>query len=205
MIGCDFISAGLLSLHVHHRYKIFLPPIVCLFVAPSASENSCWWCRVVHCCCRYGREEGEVGRERGSGGRRRRRRRCGGSGDDDVVGRCDQLHDVVRHVTGRWCRVQHQRCLHLRLRRSVCLFNIVHLIDLQPVGLQGGPKKRGHKLMAIILSNLDGYEKFTGRFLGRFAINWLLKIPPLIAYVATLLCETLMSENKRLTINYEVM
>ena len=50
------------------------------------------------------------------------------------------LYDIVRPVTGRWCRVQHQRCLHLRLRRSVCLFNTVHLTDVRPVGLQGGPK-----------------------------------------------------------------
>ena len=27
---------------------------------------------------------------------------------------------------------------------------------------------------------------FTGRFTGKFALNWLLKIPPLFAYVATL-------------------
>ena len=32
---------------------------------------------------------------------------------------------------------------------------------------------------------------FTGRFLGKFVIKWILKIPPHIAYVATLACETL--------------
>jgi len=46
---------------------------------------------------------------------------------------------------------------------------------------------------------------FTGRFPGKFAVNVLLKIQPHLAYVATLPCETLMSENKRLTINYKVV
>ena len=46
---------------------------------------------------------------------------------------------------------------------------------------------------------------FTERFLGKFALKWLLKIPPPLAYVATLLCKTLISENKRLTINYKVV
>jgi len=32
---------------------------------------------------------------------------------------------------------------------------------------------------------------FTGRFLGKFAVKWILKVPPLLAYVATLPCETL--------------
>ena len=45
---------------------------------------------------------------------------------------------------------------------------------------------------------------FTGRFIGKFAVNWLFKIPPLLAYVATLSCETLMSENKQLMVNLQV-
>jgi len=61
----------------------------------------------------------------------------------------------------------------------------------------GWVKKVRHKLMAMILSNLDRFsKKFTGRFLGKFSVNWLLKIPPLLAFVATLPCETLMLENK---------
>ena len=32
---------------------------------------------------------------------------------------------------------------------------------------------------------------FTGRFLGKFAVNCILKIPPHLAYVATLSCQTL--------------
>jgi len=47
------------------------------------------------------------------------------------------------------------------------------------MNIQGGPKKRGHK-------------NTTGRFLGKFSVKWLLKIPPHFAYVATLPCETLM-------------
>jgi len=57
--------------------------------------------------------------------------------------------------------------------------------------LQGGPKKRGYELMTIILSNLNRFKKFTGRFLGKFAVKWILKIPPHLAYVPTLHCETL--------------
>jgi len=59
--------------------------------------------------------------------------------------------------------------------------------------LQGGPKKRDHRLMNIIPSNLNRFRKnSTGRLLGKFVVKWILKIPPHRAYVATLLCETLM-------------
>ena len=33
---------------------------------------------------------------------------------------------------------------------------------------------------------------FTGRFFDKFVVKWILKIPPHLAYVATLPCETLM-------------
>jgi len=60
--------------------------------------------------------------------------------------------------------------------------------------IQGGLKKWGHRLMTIILSNLDHFKNFfTGRFLGKFAVKWILKIPPHLADVATLPSETLMS------------
>jgi len=39
---------------------------------------------------------------------------------------------------------------------------------------------------------------FTERFHGKFAVKSLLTIPPLLAYFATLPCETLMSENKQI-------
>jgi len=48
--------------------------------------------------------------------------------------------------------------------------------------------------MTIILSNLNVFTIFyTERFLSKFAVKCLLKIPPHLAYVATLPCETLMS------------
>ena len=49
--------------------------------------------------------------------------------------------------------------------------------------VQGGPKKRGHRLMTIILSSLNRFENvFTVRFLRKFAVKWTLNIPPHLAY-----------------------
>ena len=63
----------------------------------------------------------------------------------------------------------------------------------------GWPKKRGHRLMTVILSNFNQCKKFTGRFLGKIAVKWILKIPPHLAYVATLpCCETLISTKQAL-------
>jgi len=51
--------------------------------------------------------------------------------------------------------------------------------------------------MAIILSNLNRSSNyFTRRPLGKFAVKWVLEMSPNLAYVATLPCETLTSENK---------
>jgi len=48
--------------------------------------------------------------------------------------------------------------------------------------------------MTIILSNLNRFKNhFTESFFGKFVVNWMLKIPPYLAYVATLPCETLKS------------
>ena len=56
------------------------------------------------------------------------------------------------------------------------------------------------------MSNFNRFSKFfSGRFLDKFALKWFNKIAALPAYVATLPCETLLSRNKRLTINYEVL
>jgi len=63
----------------------------------------------------------------------------------------------------------------------------------------GWAKKRGHRLMTIILANLNRFKQevfFSGKFLGKFAVKRILKIPPHLAYVATLPCETLMSAKK---------
>ena len=55
----------------------------------------------------------------------------------------------------------------------------------------GWAKKRGHRLMTTSLSNLNQFTIFfTGKFLSKFAVKWILHIPPHLAYVATLPCET---------------
>ena len=72
--------------------------------------------------------------------------------------------------------------------------------------IQGGPKEvalQTHYKFCQILTDFQFF--FTERFLRKFAANSLLKIPTHLANVATLPCETLMSENKRLTINYKVV
>jgi len=51
-------------------------------------------------------------------------------------------------------------------------------------------QKAGHRLITIILSNLNQFKKCTVRFVSEFAVKWTLKIPPHLAYVATLPCET---------------
>jgi len=49
--------------------------------------------------------------------------------------------------------------------------------------------------MTTILSNLNRYKKnyFTERFLHKYAVKWISKIPLHHAYVARLPCQTLMS------------
>jgi len=55
-------------------------------------------------------------------------------------------------------------------------------------------QKRSHRLMTIIPSVLNRFKNFfNGRFFGKFAVKLISKIPPHLAYVATLPCETLMS------------
>ena len=59
----------------------------------------------------------------------------------------------------------------------------------------GWAKKRGHRLITIILSNLNRFTKlfFTEKFLGEFSVKCILNIPPHLACVATLPCDTLIS------------
>ena len=53
----------------------------------------------------------------------------------------------------------------------------------------GWAKKRGNRLVTIILSNLNRFKNFfTGRFSGKFADKCLFQIPTHLAYVATLPC-----------------
>jgi len=53
-----------------------------------------------------------------------------------------------------------------------------------------------HENNCQILTDFKNF--FTVRFLGKFAVKWILKISPHLAYVATLPCETLMSAKQAL-------
>ena len=64
--------------------------------------------------------------------------------------------------------------------------------------VQSWPKKRSHRLMTIFLSYLNRSKKNNGKFLGKFAVKWIITIPPHLACVATLPCETLMSAKEAL-------
>jgi len=80
----------------------------------------------------------------------------------------------------------------------VCLISLslvlVQIKHIQRNYVQGGTKKRVHRLVVIILPNLYRFKKkFTKRFPGKFAVKLVLKLPSYLAYVATLPCETLMS------------
>jgi len=60
--------------------------------------------------------------------------------------------------------------------------------------LQGGPKNGATDLWAKLCQFLtDSRNFFTERFLGKFAVKRMSKIPQYRAYVATLPCKTLMS------------
>jgi len=67
-----------------------------------------------------------------------------------------------------------------------CEFSSIRCIEKRYT--HGGRKKRGHRFMTIILSVLKRFKKFffTGRFLGTFAIKRVSKLPPHLAYIATL-------------------
>ena len=78
------------------------------------------------------------------------------------------------------CKVSRSSCLYGCM--TVCIYSALH-------------KKRGSKLTAIILSNLNWFSFFfTGRLCSKLAINWLLKMSLHLAYVATLPCESKMPE-----------
>jgi len=69
----------------------------------------------------------------------------------------------------------------------------------------GGPKKWGHGLGTIIPSYLNLFKKISKPVKkfhlinGKFVVKRILKIPPHLAYIAALPCETLMSAKQ--TIN----
>jgi len=47
------------------------------------------------------------------------------------------------------------------------------------------------RLTATILSNLNRFLKIAGRFFGKFVVKRIFKMPPHLAYVATLPCDYL--------------
>ena len=81
---------------------------------------------------------------------------------------------------------------------TFCLTEITDLMIDKKKYLESGPKKRGHRLITIILSNLNKFTNFffTGRFLSKFSVKWILNIPSHLACVATLPRETWMSEKQ---------
>jgi len=86
--------------------------------------------------------------------------------------------------------------------QSLCFKKITTKNILMFCNFMSGIFMWGHKITAIILSNINRFSTFmTRRFLDNFAVKSLLKIPPHLVYVATLPCETLAPENKGLTIN----
>ena len=72
----------------------------------------------------------------------------------------------------------------------LCMTAVTILVTLaqRRVYVQGGPKKLGHGIMTIILSNHNRLKKFTGKFLGKFVVKWILILPLHLEYVATLPC-----------------
>jgi len=103
------------------------------------------------------------------------------------------LLSAVQTITQNWnSKLQHHYC--------VCVIVLAtfasHKFGTIRVGNTGWAKKWDHRLMATTLwKNLNLYLKknFTERFLGKFVVKWLLKIPPHLAYVATLPCDTSMA------------
>ena len=59
-------------------------------------------------------------------------------------------------------------------------------------------KKVGHRHVTIILSNFNRLKKITATFTSKFAVKWIVKVPPHLACVATLPCQTLMSAKQAL-------
>ena len=69
-------------------------------------------------------------------------------------------------------------------------FNVRSKADISQLNLthEGGTKKRGHRLMTIVLSNPHRLNIFfAGRFMNTLADKRISKVPPHLAYVATLL------------------
>ena len=88
---------------------------------------------------------------------------------------------------------EYQRALQRRLRRALLEANATNRRHPARPTCTAWAEKVGRRLTTIILSNLNRFKKFTGKFLGKFVVKWIPKLPPHLACVATLPCETLMS------------
>jgi len=105
-------------------------------------------------------------------------------------GRC--CRSIDRRTPDGWARST--------LLRMLCQQRQLGL-HVQCASVQGGPKSgavhtgtHGHN--SVKSEPIKVFKNnFTGRFLGKFVVKpkWILKIPPPLAYVATLRCETLLS------------
>ena len=73
--------------------------------------------------------------------------------------------------------------------------------DTKPCSIK---RERLYSWLYLCQSLTDLQISFNDLFCGKFAVKWLLKTS-LNCNVAILPCETFMSENKQLTINYKVM
>jgi len=95
---------------------------------------------------------------------------------------------------------QHANIQHSSRSRGLLL---IFTTDLQctPCSVKRGTSYSRWYLRQILT---DFHNSFSGRFSSKFAVKSWSKSPSHPAHVATLPCETLMSENKRLTINYKV-
>jgi len=108
------------------------------------------------------------------------------------------------HATGRGQRTQ-------KLDAFVALKYFLKYAFPWEIHLHRVPNKGNTKPMAVTLLILNPFaKKFTIRFSSKFAAKYSLKIQPHLICVATIPCETLMSENERqlqtnaVTINYKV-
>ena len=94
---------------------------------------------------------------------------------------------------------------HVQLQKYY--FFVFFGMSLHNIGLRihGGPEREATNSWPSFCQSLNRFSFFLFRWKISWLLSWLLKITPHLAYVATLPCETLMSENKRLTINYNAL
>ena len=88
-----------------------------------------------------------------------------------------------------------------RANREICAKSIVDYWSGPPaphIQYTGWIKKPHHGLVTLILSNDNRLKNPLEDSLVNFKVKWILKIPPHLAHVATLPCETVMSAKQAL-------